>query len=183
MRLASFALQGPERDKVQLLIHADVGTDYPASKVVSVGYVITDRDGRMVDSKSADMRLLPVMNGVPSPLQFTTGASLAAGRLHMKLAVAEGDRVGSVEHTVHAALPVAGGLTLSELMVGGPLEVGELLTPTIGYQINFGAVHGYVEAYGAKIDGMTMEYEIATAPMRRRCSTSTCRRGRPATRA
>ena len=47
--------------------------------------------------------------------------------------VAEGDRVGSVEHVVHAVLPpAASGLTLSELMVGGPLEVGELLTPTIG---------------------------------------------------
>ena len=164
MRVASFALQGPERDKVQLLLHADVGTDYPASKVVSVGYVITDRTGRMVDNKSADMRLLPVMNGVPSPLQYTTGASLAPGDYTMKLAVAEGDRVGSVEHVIHAALPSASGLTLSELMVGGPLEVGELLTPTIGYQINFGSVHGYVEAYGAKPDGMTMEYEIATDP-------------------
>ena len=82
----------------------------------------------------------------------------------MKLAVAEGDRVGSVEHVIHAALPAASGLTLSELMVGGPLEIGELLTPTIGYQINFGSVHGYVEAYGAKPDGMTMEYEIATDP-------------------
>jgi VWFA-related protein len=164
VRVASFALQGPERDKVQLLLHADVGTDYPASKVVSVGYVITDRTGRMVDNKSADMRLLPVMNGVPSPLQYTTGASLAPGDYTMKLAVAEGDRVGSVEHVIHAALPSASGLTLSELMVGGPLEAGELLTPTIGYQINFGSVHGYVEAYGAKPDGMTMEYEIATDP-------------------
>jgi VWFA-related protein len=164
VRVASFALQGPERDKVQLLIHADVGTDYPASKVVSVGYVITDRTGKRVDNKSADMRLLPVMNGVPSPLQYTTGASLAPGDYTLKLAVAEGDRVGSVEHVIHAALPAAGGLTLSELMVGGPLEVGELLTPTIGYQISFGSVHGYVEAYGAKTDGMTMEYEIATAP-------------------
>ena len=102
----------------------------------------------------------------------------------MKLAVAEGDRVGSVEHLVHAALPVAGGLTLSELMVGGPLEVGELLTPTIGYQINFGAVHGYVEVYGAKTgrhdDGVRDRDRRRT---RRRCSTSTCRRGRPATRA
>ncbi len=164
VRIASFALQGPERNKVQLLIHADVGTDYPASKVVSIGYVITDRDGKVVDNKSADMRLLPVMNGVPSPLQFTTGASLPPGDYTMKLAVAEGDRVGSIEHLVHAALPVAGGLTLSELMVGGPLEGGELTTPTIGDQINFGAVHGYVEVYGAKLDGMTMEYEIATAP-------------------
>jgi VWFA-related protein len=163
VRLASFALQGPETDKVQLLIHADVGTDYPASKVVSVGYVITDSAGKIVDRKSSDVRLLPVMAGVPSPLQFTTGASLAPGDYTMKLAVAEGDRAGSVEHLVHASLPVANSLTLSELMVGGPLEVGELLTPTIGYQVNFGAVHGYLETYGAKTDGLTMEFEIATA--------------------
>src|SRR6185295_3718244 len=70
LRVASFALQGPERDKVQLLIHADVGADYPASKVVSVGYIISDGTGRIVDSKSADMRLLPVMSGVPSALQY-----------------------------------------------------------------------------------------------------------------
>jgi VWFA-related protein len=162
VRVASFALQGPERDKVQLLLHGDIGTDYAASKVVSVGYVITNGEGRVVDNKAADMRLLPVMTGVPSPLQFTAGASLAPGDYTLKLAVAEGDRVGSVEHVIHAVLPAGSGLTLSELMVGGPVEVGELLTPTIGYQINFGSVHGYVEAYGGKTDGLTMEFEIAT---------------------
>ena len=163
VRVASVALQGPEPDRVQLLIHADVGTDYPVSKVVSLGYVITDRDGKVVDNKSADMRLLPVMNGVPSPLQYTAGASLPPGDYTLKLAVAEGDRAGSVEHAIHAALPVASGLTLSELMVGGPLEAGELLTPTIGYQINFGTVHGYLEAYGAGTEGLSMEFEVATA--------------------
>ena len=164
VRVASFALQGPERDKVQLLIHADVGTDYPASKVVSLGYVITDKDGRIVDNKSADMRLLPVMNGVPSPLQFTAGASLAPGDYTLRFAVAEADRAGSVEHVVHAALPAASSLTLSELMVGGPLEVGELLTPTIGYQINFGSVHGFLEVYGGQTGGLTMEFEVAKDP-------------------
>ncbi|HEY1912092.1 MAG TPA: VWA domain-containing protein [Vicinamibacterales bacterium] len=164
MRIASFALQGPETDKVQLLIHADVGTDYAASKVVAVGYVITDRNGKVVDNKSGDMRLLPVMNGVPSPLLFTTGASLAPGDYTMKLAAAEGDRVGTVEHTIHAVLPRAGDMTTSELMVGGPLEVGELLVPTIGYQVSFGTVHGYVEAYGVTAGTLTAEYEIATAP-------------------
>jgi tetratricopeptide (TPR) repeat protein len=162
LRVASFALQGPERGKVQLLIHADVGTDYAASKVVSVGYLIADRNGRLVDSKSADMRLLPTMTGVPSALQYTTGASLAPGDYTLKLAAVEGERVGTVEHTIRAALPESGGVTLSELMVGGPVDVGKLLTPTIGYQITFGTVHGYVEAYGAKTDGVTMEYEIAT---------------------
>jgi tetratricopeptide (TPR) repeat protein len=164
LRVASFALQGPERDRVQLLIHADVGTDYASSKVISIGYIISDRDGRMVDSRSADMRLLPIMSGVPSPLQYTAGASLPPGEYAMKLAVVEGDRVGTVEHLIHAGLPAAGELTLSELMVGGPINVGELLTPTIGYQITFGSVHGYLEAYGAGSDGVTIEYEVATDP-------------------
>jgi hypothetical protein len=149
---------------VQLLIHVDVGTDYPASKVVSVNYVITDANGKVVDNKTGEARLLPVMNGVPSPLQYTIGASLPPGDYTMKLAVAEGDRVGSVEHLIHAALSAAKTVTLSELMVGGPLDVGELLTPTIGYQINFGAVHGYLEAYGANTDALTMEFEVATDP-------------------
>jgi hypothetical protein len=132
---------------------------------VSVSYVIINAEGRVVDTKAADMRLLPVISGVPSPLQFTAGASLPPGDYTLKLAVAEGDRVGSVEHLVRAVLPsAAAGLTLSELMVGGPVEVGELLTPTIGYQINFGSVHGYVEAYGAKTEGLTMEFEVATTP-------------------
>jgi VWFA-related protein len=163
-RVASFALQGPERDKVQLLIHADVGADYSASKVVSIGYVIADANGRMVDNKGSDMRLLPVMSGVPSPLQYTAGASLPPGDYTLKLAAVAGERIGTVEHLIHAGLPAVADLTLSELMVGGPVEAGELLTPTIGYQVSFGAVHGYMEAYGSGTDGVTIEYEVATTP-------------------
>jgi VWFA-related protein len=162
LRVASFALQGPERDKVQLLIHADIGSDYPASRAVSLGYVISDKDGRLVDSKAVDARLPPVMNGVPSPLQYTMGASLSPGTYTLKLAVAEGNRVGTVEHPIHAVLPdPAGDVVLSELMLGGPTEVAELLRPTIGYEVTFGSVHGYIEAYGPKLDSVTMEYEIA----------------------
>jgi len=38
------------------------------------------------------------------------------------------------------------------------------LQPTVGYQVTFGSLHGYVEAYGPKADAVTVEYEIATAP-------------------
>ena len=161
LRVASFSLQGPERDKVQMVIHADVGADYAASKPVALGYLIVDRNGRVVDSRAESMRLLPVMNGVPSPLQYTAGASLAPGEYTLKLAAAEGERVGSIEHPIRAGLPTENGLTLSELMVGGPTEIGELLRPTIGYTASFGSVHGYVEAYGAKADTVTVKYEIA----------------------
>lgn len=162
LRVASFALQGPERDRVQILIHADIGTDYASSKVVNAAYVISDRSGRMVENRAFDARLLPIMNGVPSALQYKTGASLPPGDYTLKFAVAEGDRVGTVEHPIHAALPQASDLTFSELMVGGPVEVGELLQPTIGYQVTFGAVHGYFEAYGPQSSGVSVEYEIAT---------------------
>jgi tetratricopeptide (TPR) repeat protein len=161
LRVASFSLQGPERGKVQLLIHADVGTDYPASKPVALGYVIVDQTGRVIDSKSETTRLLPVMNGVPSSLQYTAGASVAPGDYLLKLAVAEGDRVGTVEHVMHARLAENNGVTLSELMVGGPVDVGELLHPTISYTASFGSVHGYVEAYGPQADFVTVKYEVA----------------------
>ena len=162
IRVASFALQGPEAGKVQILIHADIGADYPASKPVAIGYMIADKDGRQLDTKSEVARIAPPVSGVPGPLQYTAGASLAPGDYSLKLAVAEGDRVGTVEHTIHAALTQAPDVTVSELMVGGPAEMGELLKPTIGYEVTFGSVHGYVEAYGSKIDQLTTEYEIAT---------------------
>jgi tetratricopeptide (TPR) repeat protein len=50
----------------------------------------------------------------------------------------------------------------SELMVGGPVDIGEILQPTIGYQVTFGAVHAYFEAYGAKSGEVSVEYEIGT---------------------
>ncbi|HEY7289421.1 MAG TPA: VWA domain-containing protein [Vicinamibacterales bacterium] len=162
LRLASFALQGPETDKVQLLIHADIGTDYAQSKVATVAYVISDQKGKVIEDKAFDARLLPVLPGVPSPLQYKTGASLPPGDYTIKMAVAEGDRAGSVEHVIHATLPKAGDLSFSELMVGGPLETGELLQPTIGYQVTFGSVHGYFEAYGHTGTDVEVEYEIGT---------------------
>jgi VWFA-related protein len=161
LRVASFALQGPERGKIQLLIHADIGTEYSAARPVAIGSMLFDRAGRLVDSQSVDARVGPVVNGVPSPLQYTAGASVAPGEYTLKLAVAEGDKVGSVEHPVHAGLADAGSMSVSELMVGGPPEVGELVRPTIGYTVSFGAVHGYLEAYGPKMDAVKVKYEIA----------------------
>ena len=47
LRIATFALRGPEQSKVQLLIRADVGNDYTAARRAWVGYVIQDRAGRV----------------------------------------------------------------------------------------------------------------------------------------
>jgi VWFA-related protein len=162
LRVASFALQGPERDRIQILIHADIGSDYSSSKVATLAYLISDKNGKVLADTVIDARLPPVLTGVPSPLQFKTGASLAPGDYTLKVAAVEGDRIGTVEHVIHAALPKTDAMSFSELMVGGPLVVGELLQPTIGYQVTFGTVHGYFETYGAASSDVTVEYEIGT---------------------
>jgi VWFA-related protein len=161
IRIITFALQGPEQSKVQLLIHAEVGTDYSGPRRVSVGYMIADRFGHVLESRTSDARLAPLVNGVPSSLQYVGGASLEPGDYSLKFAVADGDKVGSVEHSIHAALVDAGALKLSELMIGGPVEPGDLLRPSIGYTISYGLVHGYLEAYGSNAP-LKVKYEIAT---------------------
>jgi len=162
LQVATFSLKGPDPAKIQLLIHAAVGTDYPTSKVVTLGYMITDREGRIVESLAGDARLPPVMNGVPSALQYTIGSSIPPGDYTLKLAVSEGDRVGTIEHPIHAALVDAAPVKLSELMVGGPTEVRQFDRPTIGHTVAFGSVHGYVEAYGAGVGSLKARYEVAT---------------------
>src|SRR6185295_3895946 len=76
MRVATFSLQGPDPTKIQLLIHAGVGADYSQSRVVTFGYTITDGAGRIVESLGGDARLPPVMNGVPSELQYNVGSAV-----------------------------------------------------------------------------------------------------------
>ena len=93
-------------------------------------------------------------------LTYSVTASLAPGEYMLKLAVSEGGRVGSVEHPIHAGLIDVGRLRLSELVIGGPADTRELLRPTIGYDINFGGVQGYIEVYGTA-DDLLMRYEIA----------------------
>jgi len=164
LRVATFSLQGPEQGKVQLLIHADVGTDYSAPRNVTIAYSVTDREGRMMDSQVGEARLPPIMNGVPSPLQFTAGSSVPPGEYTLKVAVNEGDRIGTVEHEFTAGVVTAGALKVSDLMAGGPLNgADELLQPTISYTVVFGTVQGYVEAYGDNVSSLKATFELATS--------------------
>ncbi len=79
LRVATFALRGPEQGKVQLLIRAEVGSDYTGAKPGVIGYVITDRDGKSIENRTINAVLTPVMNGVPGALQYAGGASLEPG--------------------------------------------------------------------------------------------------------
>jgi VWFA-related protein len=161
LRAIAFALRGPDAAKIQLLIHTDIGSSYAAPVRVSVAYAVIDQQGRPVDGQVSETRLAPIATGVPSSLAYTAGANVDPGDYTIKIAVVEGDRIGSLELPIHAALVEAAGASLTELMVGGPVPPGDLLRPTIGARVSFGTVHGYLEAYGADVAALKARFEVA----------------------
>jgi len=162
LQVATFSLRGPDASKVQLLIHANIGSDYASSRIVSFGYVITDAENRIIESQAGDARVPPIMNGVPSALQYKMGAEVPPGDYQLKLSIVEGDRVGTIEHRIHASLIDVPPAHLSELMVGGPIpSTRPPEQPTVGHKVAFGAVHGYMEAYGDGSNDLKVKYEIA----------------------
>jgi VWFA-related protein len=163
LSVAAFAFQDSEPGRVQMLIHADVGRDYSEVQDVAVGYTIVDRAGRIVVGGTQDVRLTPRPGGAPSALQFDASESVAPGEYTLKLAATDGRRTGSVEHPLHAALVDAGEVRLSELLAGGLAAPNSSLPPTVGYPAA-GSVHGYVEAYGPRVETVAVRYEIAASP-------------------
>jgi hypothetical protein len=160
LRVATFSLQGAERGRVQLLVHADIGHAYTTAKSVTVGYVIADASGKTIDSKVTTAELTPAAKDVPGSLAFVSGASLLPGTYKLKLVAFEGGRAGTVEHTVHAAITERTGVRVSDLMVGATKEL-DPFTPSVGYVIDSGNLHGYVEAYGPQTRSITVTYELA----------------------
>src|SRR5262245_2926402 len=164
IRVATFSMRGAGRKTIQLMIQGEVGADYSAQKSVVLGFVIADANDRIVQRRAGNSSLRPVAPGQPSALQFTTSVTLDPGDYTMKLAVADGDRVGSVEHPIHAALETAGSIAFSDLVVGGAGSAKPAIPPPIGPTIRTDFVQGVLEAYGATAADVRGRLEIANAP-------------------
>jgi VWFA-related protein len=162
IRLATFSMGGADARNIQLMVQAEVGAGYTAQKTIVLGFVIADRSDRVVQRRAGNSNLRPIDPGRPSPLQVTTSVTLEPGEYTLKLAVADGDRVGSVEHQVQAELGRAGGLSFSDLVVGGVTAAKPVMPPPIGTTIRTNYVQGVVEAYGTQ-PGLSGRLEIAGA--------------------
>jgi tetratricopeptide (TPR) repeat protein len=162
LRVISFNFQGNDPSTVQLLIHADIGRDYTAPQAVAVAYALLNSAGTAVATESIVSRLGPRLGSIASPLPFSAGVGVAPGDYVLKIAVSDGVRVGSIEHPVHASLAGAGELKLSDLTAGGPVpSTSAPARPTVDDTIYFGALHGYLEAYGDAAALTSVHYEIA----------------------
>ena len=90
------------------------------------------------------------------------GANVSPGDYTIKFAAADGDRVGSVEWTVHAGLLDLEGASCTDLVVGGPVLPIDLSHPTVDSQVQTGTLHGYFEVYGNNAGAFTTTFEIAS---------------------
>ena len=116
IRATAYAFRGFEPSKVRLLIHAEIGAGYTAPQRLPLAYYVFDKNGKSVDGQLTDVRLAPETNGIPSPLVFTGGASVDPGDYVVKIAVADGDRVGSIDLPIRASLLDLGRVRLTELI-------------------------------------------------------------------
>lgn len=163
MRVSSVALRGPGGKDVQLMIHAEVGADYTEQATVVLGFVIADANDKIIQRRAGNSTIRPSLPGEPSALQMTTSVNLPPGDYTMKLAVADGDRVGSVEHPVHARLGRVGTVIVSDLVVGGVTTAKPTMPPPIGATITTDYVQGIIEAYGSNASAITGRLDVAAA--------------------
>ncbi len=161
LRAIAFTFRGLEAGKVRLLVHADIGSAYTTPQRLAIGYYVVDRDGKNLDGQVSEVRLAPLVPGVPSPVAFSGGASVDPGDYTVKIAVADGDRIGSLDLPVHASLLDLGKVQLTELIAGGPVPPVNLLRPSVGTVVSFGTVHGYLEAYGPDSAMLGVRFDVA----------------------
>src|SRR5262249_23932216 len=92
LRVATFVLPA-EKGKVQVVIHAEIGSDYGTSTPVSIAYMLEDRAGTGREARTYDRTLEPLVEGVPSSVDFVASNDVAPGEYVLKLVASDGDRV------------------------------------------------------------------------------------------
>ena len=173
IRAIAFAFRGLDANKIRLLIHAEIGSGYTTPQRLPVAYYVVDKNGRSVDGQLTDVRLSPEAAGVPSALVFTGGASVDPGEYTVKIAVADGTRVGSIDVPIRAMLLDLGRVRLTELLAGGPVPPINVMRPSVGARVSFGSVHGYLEAYGPDAAALSVKFEVTAAEERAQAILST----------
>jgi len=160
LRSVAYAFRGADDSMLQLIVRTDVGSGYTSPGVLAVAYAVRDADGRTLDARFAESRFDPSVPGVPSPLVCETAVSVPPGDYTVKLAVADGDRVGTIEVAASARLTSVGVRQLSPLVVGAPVPPGQLLQPTMNLRVSYGLVHAYFEAYGENLAQLKTRFDI-----------------------
>jgi VWFA-related protein len=159
VRVATFATHAAgEKGRVRLLIAGRVATP---RRPVSLAFTLSGADGKVATARSQS----GVAAGEGEWGEFVADATVAPGAYRLRLVVVDASgRRGSVEHQAKAALVSAGGLEVSDLVLG-PTRADGGVRPAVDLEAD-GGVSGLVEIGSedrTRLEGATVAFEIAEA--------------------
>jgi VWFA-related protein len=163
LRLTTYNFGDPASDKVRVLMAAEIGEPRTGAAGRGLAFALLDLHGRAVESGFLRETLQPRDPGAPGPLVYHGSVAVEPGDYVLKFAVAndEGD-VGTVERPVHARLAEAGGLRLSDVVVG-PRSGSRVFSPPTEARVH-GDAFLLVELYADRdhlLDGTRVTIEVA----------------------
>jgi len=162
---ATYITRDQESGQLRLLVSAVAGDESLPTSPAAVGFVLFDGEGNAgtkMFRKAADAT--PEAIG---PDRFLAGVDIQPGKYTLRLAAFDRqDRRGSVEHAVTAALISAGGLELSDLMLGEPPRAGAPFRPRARLEVGEGGLlYGSVEMFGEGplLGAASVSFELTAA--------------------
>jgi hypothetical protein len=132
MRVATYSVVNAADTRVRVILSAEIGEPVTAAANVPIGFVVFDKNDRVVTDASGQMNLSPATDRTPSPLLLNTAIVLDPGEYSLRLAaVGPNGESGSVYHTIDARLePIGSGdLRVSDLVVTSALQSDETPRP------------------------------------------------------
>jgi VWFA-related protein len=159
LRVTSFALPDPAPGKVRVLVAADVAR---ASRPVALALALVGPHdavaaSRMYQGVGAET------SGDRVPFVGDFSVEPAVYRLRLAALDAAGRR-GSVDHQVKAALTSAGGVEISDLLLGPLPPAGQALEPAIDVVVEGGEMLAHLEVTGrdrSRLGETTVTLEVA----------------------
>jgi VWFA-related protein len=145
---ATYVTRNPESGRLRLLVSAIAGEESLPTSPAAVAFLLADSEGNVGANgfrEAADVTLEAM-----GPDRFLSASDISPGRYTLRLAALDRrGRRGSVEHAVDAALASAGGLELSDLMLGEPPRGNAPFWPRASLAVGEGGLlYGTVEMFG-----------------------------------
>jgi tetratricopeptide (TPR) repeat protein len=134
IRVGARVLPGASPTTVDLVVVADIGRK-TSPQDVTVGIILLEADGRVVDSGTQQRRLEPGL-GPDGALRYTCLLQVPPGRYRLKMAAVDGaGQGGCVERDVQVSLAEVGPLMLGDILLtpagASDLSLGLALDDTV----------------------------------------------------
>jgi len=165
--LSHTTLRTDTRDRVRLILSAEIGRGLSAPGGVNVAYVLSDSAGRVVGSASGKGPLPVAGQGAGAALAYVEVLAIPPGVYSVKLAAMDtAGRIGSILHHVDAQVEKGERASLSDLVLVDPARrSSDQLTPLADGRVIGDRVDTYLEVYPDRQTRLTsVAFEISERP-------------------